>query len=236
LLDLTVQVLQFETNAAPSVPVALRYDTAWDVPQVFPVTCAPLANGNASIGTGYTYLFEDVTCVTPGGHIAAVTIDDAAGGPDILTQTVNDRRMPFGCWSSGRCTLDGVRVYVLNKETLDAWKTQIRGVDWSTHGLVAVTFRDTNGVGVSGVTVRTRGIFDDSPTNAIPGGEVFFLSEDRRTVVPGQDKTGSSGVALLLVTAGLSTRMSGTHPSISFPELGVAAPANTVFFEEFDPN
>jgi len=236
VLDLSVQVVQFETQTAPLVPVSLRYATAWDVPQVFPVTCTPLATGNASLGTGYAASFDDVSCVTPGGHIAAIMLDDATGGPDVLAYTMNDRRLPFGCWSGGNtCTLSAVKVFVLDRSTLDAWKTQIRGVDWSTHGLVAATFRDTNGNGVAGVTPRLRGIFDESPHNAIPGGEVFFLSDDRLSIVPGATKTGASGGAVLLVVAGLSTRMSGAHPAITWSELGVASAADTVFFEEFDP-
>jgi hypothetical protein len=230
-LDIEAEVVQFETGAAPSVPVALRYDTAWDVPQVFPVTCTPLATTSATAATAFTASFDGVSCKSPAGHVAAIVGDDVSG--DVLAPSVNDRRLANGCWSGGgTCSLAPFRVWVVEKATLTAWKSQIRGVDWSEHGLVAVTYSDGQGNPVAGVTPRMRDLFDSEPSDAIPGGEVFFLADDRRSVVAGQRVTGASGVALFLVTAGLSEHVSGAKGSDRWPENGVAAPADSVFFEQ----
>jgi hypothetical protein len=234
-VDITAEVMQFETQAVPSVPVALRYDTAWDVPQVFAVQCTPLATGNASLGTGYVATFEDVSCVSPGAHVVSLIGDDASGAPDLLAPSLNDRKLATSCWTGGACSLAPFRVWVLEKSTFDGWKQQIRGVDWTTHGLVAVTYRNANGTPVEGVTPRLRDLFETSPRTAIPGGEVFFLAGDRRTIDPSRSTTAASGTAIFLVVAGLQEHVSGGHPTLRWPETGVAAAGNTVFFEQLDP-
>src|SRR5690349_23666822 len=52
-VTIAAKVIQFETRTDPTSPVSVRYDTAWDIPQIFPTTCTSLSVMSASSAGGF---------------------------------------------------------------------------------------------------------------------------------------------------------------------------------------
>src|SRR5206468_211904 len=63
-VSLRAEVVGFESQGPPSAPVELRYNTAWDVPEVFPVACVPLATAAADAAGGFMVDFGQLSCAS----------------------------------------------------------------------------------------------------------------------------------------------------------------------------
>ena len=226
------ELRQFETMATPTAPVQLAYNTAWDVPQHFPVECPPLATEIANASNGFAPPFTMVSCASSLPRIAMLMADDVIGQGDRFALSVNDKRIPPDS-GSGR-TIDPMRTYVVDRSTLERWQSAIglSGLNWTHYGMVVLMYRDAAGNAVPGV-VPTKQVAAGQDPVLRPGTDVFFLSDDRMSVVVGATATTASGAVLIPRVGGLSIDVSGTVGA-GFETVGVAAPAGAVFFEHCD--
>jgi len=229
---------QFETGSAPAGNVDLAYNTAWDVPQVFPTTCTPLAMMTATPSVGAT--FTNVTCSSPVPFVVALMADDPAGGADGLVLSINDRRIPAPD-ATGVRRLDPFRVFVLSRATFDGWKQApgLSTVDWNTHGVAVVTFRDAATAPVASVRVIEVNPVTGGQRVLQAGRDVFFLAADNTTIENGRMLTSASGTAVIPLFSGQEFFVTGTVTSgtpIAFEaRSGLSTAAGAVFFEQIDP-
>ena len=233
-LDIHATLTQYETASAPAGNLELKYNTAWDVPQVFPTTCTPLAmmTSNAAMA-----MFTQVSCSSPAPFVVTLMADDPPGGADDFVLSINDRRLP----ATVPRVLDPFRVFVLSRATFNGWKASagLSAIDWSTHGLAVVTFRDSGTAPVQAVRVFEVNPITGSQRVLRTDEEVFYLGADGTTLEPGRMLTSASGTVLLPLFTGQQVFLTGQVTSgtpIQFEaRSGVSTAAGAVFFEQIDP-
>ncbi len=223
-----VRVVQFETGAAPAGEVNVEFHSAWTSSVPFPEGCAPVAS--TTVGPEAQHVATFGPMPAPASFVGALYVSGVS-----QARSINDRRLLFPC--AGTCTLGTPEqpypIFVLLRETLEAWNTTI-GADLESEGLVVVTYRDGQGQPVPGVVPlgqRVPGAF----MPLVVGQEVFFLAADRRTLET-RTTTGPSGTAVIRLAAGEEMDLQGMVSGVSFEHgITVGTVADGVFFEQIDP-
>jgi len=224
LYEVTAKVRQFETQGDPAGSVEVSLHTAWDIPGVFPTTCAPLARFIVGQAQGWEARFPRTS-----GPIALVIATILRGSG--LATAINDKRVGL---CDGVCFVGSTDapypVWTLRADTFAVWKAAMSR-DFHDHGLAVVTYRDREGQPAAGVApVAVEG---DGLRTLAPGREVYFLAADRATI-ESRETTGASGTALLPLLAGNPLQISGSLAGVTYEKLYVAAAADSVFFEQVD--
>lgn len=185
------QILDFATSA--TVPGAtVDVSTAWDVSENFPAANCPLV---ATMTTDAQGRFGPMA-LQAGSTLAPPIVVFIVHGGD-RAPTISDART---C-ATATCNL-GHTIAAPSSALAAQWRTDLAAggmTEAATRGLVAFTYKNTDGSPAAGVTPQT-GTLVVNPL--APGPQVRFIDAARSALMPvAQATTSASGLALIGVNA-----------------------------------
>lgn len=212
--------------AGDPLPAALHVDVfdAWeDDHDPFPADAPVLASPPVEDGAFTATVTED------GAHglVAGVLVDDAAGAPDLLVPTINDRRITL-ILPGGHGDAD-VDAHALSRARLAGWQASpaTGSFDLEAIGVTVVTFLDHERNPEAGVYPLVG-----------PEARVWFVSADGASIDADAESTTTSGRVIVfgaLSIAGLDHPPTGDTKELlgsrTHELVGIGARPGAVFVE-----